>query len=76
MDPLTFTLTRTELESKRSQLAQSGIHLQGDSGTFTAQSCTIDFFYTEPYLSVLVTDKPFFASEALVASKIREWFRS
>ena len=76
MDALTFTLTRSELEAKRLQLLQAGISLTGDSGSFTAQSCTIAFLYREPYLVVNVTDKPFIYPESVVAAKIRSWFQS
>jgi hypothetical protein len=76
MDPDSYTLTRSELESKRHQLSQAGVHLSGDSGTLTAQGCTIRYTYREPYLIVQVMDKPFFVPESVVTSKIRSWFQS
>jgi hypothetical protein len=75
--PLTFTLTRAQLETKRMQLLnQANILLDGDSGQFTAENCTVRFGYVEPMLTIVVVSKPWIYPESAVAGKITSWFQS
>jgi len=77
MAPLTFTLTRAQLETKRLQLMnQANILLDGDAGQFTAESCTIQFSYVEPTLTIQVLAKPWIYPESAVTGKITSWFQS
>jgi hypothetical protein len=75
--PLTFTLTRAQLETKRLQLMnQANILLDGDRGQLTAENCTIQFEYVEPMLTIVVLSKPWIYPESAVAGKITGWFQS
>jgi hypothetical protein len=77
MAPLTFTLTRAQLETKRMQLLnEANILLDGDRGQLTAENCTIQFEYVEPTLTIVVLSKPWIYPESAVAGKISSWFNA
>jgi len=71
---MTFTLTRQQLEAKRSQLASQGVELTGDSGKIEKNGVTVQFTYGEPTLVVTVLDfgghPSFFVNHA-----ISGWFK-
>lgn len=74
MSKLTFNLTRTQLETARKKLQLKGVNVVGDNGTLSAEGVTVDFAYAEPVFTITVASKPFYVPEAVVESKIRNWF--
>jgi hypothetical protein len=77
MAPLTFRLTRAQLETHRIQLFnRTGVLLEDDSGTVYTRGCVIDFLYSEPsqLLTITPVSKPFFLPESLIQKEITNWF--
>ena len=74
--PLTFPLTRPQLEQRRQQLAQAGVMLVGDHGRIENSGVVLQLDYYETYemLKIEIVDKPFFVPETVVEGKIRGWF--
>lgn len=70
---MTFTLTRQQLESKRSELATKGVQIVGDSGNFSDKGVSIQYTYAEPTLIVTVLD---FGGHAhfIVNHIVSDWF--
>lgn len=55
-----YTLTPEQFESKRATLAENGVILTGDSGTFNTHGFSGTFTYDGTTLDVEVQHEPFF----------------
>ena len=76
MQTLLFTLTRAQLEAKRTALAAQNVVLTGDSGQVSEDGVTLQFDYAEPSLRIDVLHKPGLLPEGILENKIKEWFSS
>lgn len=71
---MTITISRDNLEAKRSTLAEDGFKLVGDSGTLSGDGCTIGYSYVEPTLTINIDSKPWWMTTGAIESHIQSFF--
>jgi len=75
MHTIKINISRSDLESKRAKLADSGFPILGDSGTVTRFKITLDYSYNERLetLTFVIIEKPRLVSFVFVENRIRDW---
>lgn len=75
MKAIVIPMTTAQIVAATARLkTQSGIDVAGDQGAVKHAGVTVHYAYDGKNLTLVVVEKPFFLSEGVIDSEIRNWF--